>query len=117
MKLSIGVALGSALLLLVAGCAATDTAPGAGAAPATGAVAAVTGSVRDFNLQVKCPGVAYLKKQGWSDEQIVAQLNMQQDQIPVCIQWVESQPKGFVPPPPGGAAPAQGEKPAEEQTS
>ncbi|MGH7865946.1 MAG: hypothetical protein ACREQB_13220 [Candidatus Binataceae bacterium] len=125
MKRTFEVALASAVLLLVAGCAAMSGGGGSAAGTQSGAagagvVAAATGqgNVRDFNLQVKCPGVAYLKKQGWSDEQILAQLNMDANQIPACVQWVESQPKGFVPPPPGGAAPAAGEKaaPAEQKS-
>jgi len=122
MKRAFEVAVASAVVLLMAGCAAmTGSEPQSAASKGAGAtVAAATGagSVRDFNIEVKCPGVAYLKKQGWSDEQIVAQLSMQADQIPACIQWVESQPKGFVPPPPGGAAPAAGEKaaPAEQKS-
>jgi len=124
MKRSFEVALASALTLLIAACASL---PGGSAAPAGGqaggagsavASAAGQGGVRDFNLQVKCPGVAYLKKQGWSDEQILTQLNMEQYQIPACVEWVESQPKGFVPPPPGGApAPAEGEKAAGQKSS
>ncbi len=122
MKRAFEVAVASAVVLLIAGCAAvTGSEPQSTAGKGAGAaVAAATGGggVRDFNIQVKCPGVAYLKKQGWSDEQIVAQLSMDADQIPACVQWMESQPRGFVPAPVGGAAPPAGEKaaPAEQKS-
>jgi hypothetical protein len=56
---------------------------------------------------VKCPGVHWEKTHGWSNQQIMQQESLEEDDIPACEQWVQAQPKGYVPPPPGGAAPAK----------
>jgi len=103
------------LAFLVAGCAnqsgggAGAGAPAGGAAAQGGGTAAASGneaSMRDFNLRVKCPGVHELKQHGWSDAQIIQQLSVTQEDIPACEQWVQQQPKGYVPPPPPGTAAA-----------
>lgn len=101
------------LAFLVAGCAnqggGTASAPAGGQAAQEGTAAASAGgdtSMRDFNLRVKCPGVHELKMHGWSDQQIVQQLSVSQDDIPACESWVRQQPKGYVPPPPPGTAAA-----------
>ena len=60
--------------------------------------AAATTTARNFNLAVKCPGVHYLKKKGWSDQQIMQQESVEAEDIPACEQWVQAQPKGYVPP-------------------
>jgi hypothetical protein len=117
MKWTIGLLLASGLAFLVAGCAST----GAGGAPAAGGTqtAAAGGpaggqapSLRNFNLRVKCPGVHELKSHGWSDQQIMQQLSVDESDIPACEQWVASQPKGYVPPPPPGFTPKVAPKPA-----
>jgi hypothetical protein len=105
MKGTIGLLLAGGLALCVAGCASTGAAPSTGKAAATGNQVASTGeatNIRNFNLRVKCPGVVELKKHGWSNEQIVKQLNVEESDIPTCEQYVASQPKGYVPPPPPG---------------
>lgn len=102
------------LAFLVAGCAnqsgggTSASAPAGGQAAQGGTAAASAGdaSMRDFNLRVKCPGVHELKQHGWSDQQIVQQLSVSQDDIPACESWVQSQPKGYIPPPPPGTAAA-----------
>ena len=63
--------------------------------------------MRDFNLRVKCPGIHELKVHGWSDQQIIQQLSVSQEDIPACEAWVQNQPKGYVPPPPPGSAVAK----------
>ncbi|HEX8811939.1 MAG TPA: hypothetical protein VF742_08095 [Terracidiphilus sp.] len=100
------------LAFLVAGCAnqggggASAPAGGQAAQGGTAAASASDTSMRDFNLRVKCPGVHELKQHGWSDQQIVQQLGVSQDDIPACESWVQQQPKGYVPPPPPGTAAA-----------
>src|SRR5215469_1877765 len=102
------------LAFLVAGCAnqgggtASASAPAGGQAAQGGTAAAPAAgeSMRDFNLRVKCPGVHELKQHGWSDAQIIQQLSVTQEDIPACEQWVQQQPKGYVPPPPPGTAAA-----------
>lgn len=101
MKRKIGLALASGLALLVAGCA-TQGGTGGAAGSAAPAPAETTSTARNFNLAVKCPGVHYLKKKGWSDQQIMQQESIEQEDIPACEQWVAAQPKGYVPPPPAG---------------
>ena len=121
MKRKIGLALAMGLALLIAGCesqSSSGSSGGGGAgtvgvAPAGNPAAAST--ARNFNLAVKCPGVHYLKKKGWSDQQIMQQESVEQEDIPACEQWVQAQPKGYVPPPTGGAAPAPGGGPAAPQ--
>lgn len=100
------------LAFLVAGCAnqggggASAPAGGQAAQGGTAAANASDTSMRDFNLRVKCPGVHELKQHGWSDQQIIQQLGVSQDDIPACESWVQQQPKGYVPPPPPGTAAA-----------
>lgn len=101
------------LAFLVAGCANQGgggaSAPAGGQAAQGGTAAASasdTSSMRDFNLRVKCPGVHELKQHGWSDQQIIQQLGVSQEDIPACESWVQQQPKGYVPPPPPGTAAA-----------
>ena len=107
MKRKIGLAMATGLALLVAGCASQSSTTGGGsAAPAP--PAAVTSTSRNFNLAVKCPGVHWEKTHGWSNEQIMEQESLEADDIPACEQWVQAQPKGYVPPPPGGAMAAKG---------
>jgi hypothetical protein len=113
MRRTIELLLFSAGLVLVAGCAnqggGNASAPAGGQAAQGGTAAASAGgdtSMRDFNLRVKCPGVHELKQHGWSDQQIVQQLSVSQDDIPACESWVRQQPKGYVPPPPPGTAAA-----------
>jgi len=116
MRRTIGLLLASGLAFLVAGCATATTGGGApsgggGGAAAQGDSGAAGGTtasaggadMRDFNLKVKCPGVHELKAHGWTDQQIMQQLAVDQQTIPACEQWVQSQPKGYVPPPPAGA--------------
>lgn len=106
------------LAFLVAGCAnqsgggTSAGAPAGGQAAQGGTAAASTSesSMRDFNLRVKCPGVHELKQHGWSDQQIVQQLGVAQEDIPACESWVQAQPKGYVPPPPPGTAAAAAPK-------
>jgi hypothetical protein len=116
MKRTIGLALASGLAFLVAGCAAGGGG-GTGATPGseTGAAAeaqgkqqaAATSGVRDFNLQVKCPGIHLEKtKLKWDDEKIESHENVTAEEIASCEAFTAAQPKGYVPPPPGGAATA-----------
>ena len=112
MKRKIGLALATGLALLIAGCSGQSTGGGAGGsgggagAPAGNTAAASTS--RNFNLAVKCPGVHWEKKHGWSDQQIMQQESVEAEDIPACEQWVQAQPKGYVPPPPGGSMAAKG---------
>jgi hypothetical protein len=116
MKRNIGLALAMGLALLIAGCASQGSSggsgPGAGsggtvgAAPANNPAAAST--ARNFNLAVKCPGVHWEKTHGWSNQQIMQQESLEEDDIPACEQWVQAQPKGYVPPPPPGTVAAKG---------
>jgi hypothetical protein len=100
------------LAFLVAGCAnqggggASAPAGGQAAQGGTAAANASDTSMRDFNLRVKCPGVHELKQHGWSDQQIIQQLGVSQEDIPACESWVQQQPKGYIPPPPPGTAAA-----------
>ena len=112
MKRKIGLALATGLALLIAGCSSQSSSGGGSgggggsSAPAPTGAAATT--ARNFNLAVKCPGVHWEKTHGWSNEKIMEQESLEADDIPACEQWVQAQPKGYVPPPPGGAAPAKG---------
>jgi len=113
MRRTIELLLFSAGLAFLAGCANQSgggaSAPAGGQAAQGGTAAAASASdtsMRDFNLRVKCPGVHELKQHGWSDAQIVQQLSVAQEDIPACESWVQSQPKGYVPPPPPGTAQA-----------
>src|SRR5260370_26517288 len=121
MKRKIGVALAGGLALLNAGCASQGSSgssggPGAGAGGTVGVApagnTAASSTARNFNLAVKCPGVHWEKKHGWSDQQIMQQESVEAEDIPACEQWVQAQPKGYVPPPAGGAAPASPAAPA-----
>jgi hypothetical protein len=109
MKRMIGLALASGLALLVAGCANSSSDSGGEKFPAgpgeTGSAAtrtSVPAAARNFNLAVKCPGVHWEKNHGWSDQQIMQQESLDASDIPACEQWVQAQPKGYVPPPPPG---------------
>ncbi len=106
MKTTIGLALASGLFVIVAGCAAGGGAKTAATAGG-GSVASAGGEIRNFNLEVKCPGVHYLKTHGKSDADIMEQLQMEQSDIDACAAWAAAQPKGYVPPPPPGVAAAQ----------
>ncbi|MFZ0886813.1 MAG: hypothetical protein WA005_00030, partial [Candidatus Binataceae bacterium] len=64
------------------------------------------GEIRNFNLEVKCPGVHFLKSHGKTDMEVMQQLQVDQGQIAECEAWAANQPKGYVPPPPAGVAPA-----------
>jgi len=109
MKRKIGLALATGLALLVAGCASQGGSGSAGGGgPAAAPPAAVSSTARNFNLAVKCPGVHWEKTHGWSDQQIMQQESLEADDIPACEQWVQAQPKGYVPPPPGGTVAAKG---------
>ncbi|MGD0118277.1 MAG: hypothetical protein ABSD30_09445 [Candidatus Binatus sp.] len=101
MKRKIGLALAMGLALLIAGCASQSggsSSGGGGSAPP----AAAASTSRNFNLAVKCPGVHWEKTHGWTDQQIMDQESLDSQDIPACEQWVQAQPKGYVPPPPGG---------------
>jgi hypothetical protein len=116
MKRKIGLALATGLALLVAGCASqSSSGPSAGGGGTTNPAMQnpnVAATSKNFNLAVKCPGVHWEKKHGWSDQQIMQQESVEQEDIPACEQWVQAQPKGYVPPPPGGGpAPAGGATP------
>jgi hypothetical protein len=130
MKRTIGFALASGLALLVAGCAQTGGGAGApagggeGSAPAASAggaqTAAASSAVRDFNLQVKCPGIHLEKtKLKWDDDKIMSHENVTTEEIASCEAFTAAQPKGYVPPAPGGtaaaAAPASGSAPTKSQ--
>lgn len=124
MKVIIGLALASGLAMLVAGCASTGgggtaatsggaaaAAPSAGA-PTGAAAASSSGSIRNFNLAVKCPGIHWEKSHGWTDQKIIEQESVEPDDIGACEQWVANQPKGYVPPPPAGYMPKTAPVPA-----
>ncbi len=115
MRLMTGLMLAGGLALIVAGCSMThggaetssatptgQAGAGAAAAPANASVAETS---RDFNLRVRCPGVHELKSHGWTDAQIMQQLSVSEEEIPACEEWVKTQPKGYVPPPPAGYVP------------
>ncbi len=116
MKRTIGFALASGLAFLVAGCAAGGGGSGTGAstggegsASAAGAqtasAAGVATGIRDFNLQVKCPGIHLEKtKLKWDDDKIMSHENVTQDEIASCEAFTAAQPKGYVPPPPTASA-------------
>jgi hypothetical protein len=113
MKRKIGLALATGLALLIAGCSSQSTSGGSaggagGAAGAPAGNASAVSTARNFNLAVKCPGVHWEKKHGWSDQQIMQQESVEAEDIPACEQWVQAQPKGYVPPPPGGAMAEKG---------
>ena len=118
MKRTIGFALASGLAFLVAGCAAggggaSTGASAGGEGSASGGksatqTAAATSGVRDFNLQVKCPGIHIEKtKLKWDDDKIMTHENVTQEEINNCEAFTAAQPKGYDPPPPGGAPAAQ----------
>jgi hypothetical protein len=110
MKITIGLALASGLCLMVAGCAGGGgaAAPGGAAGGAAGGpVASVGGEIRNFNLEVKCPGVHYFKTHGVSDAEIMEKLQIDQEGIKACDAWQAAQPKGYVPPPPPGVTPGK----------
>jgi hypothetical protein len=113
---TIGFALASGLALLVAGCAQMGGASGGGASsPAAGGAQTASAGpvVRDFNLQVKCPGIHLEKtKLKWDDDKIMSHENVTPDEIASCEAFTASQPKGYVPPPPGGTASAPAPAPA-----
>ena len=112
MKLTVGLTLASGLALLVAGCAGAgggsgSSGGGEGSAGDTKQIASAAG-VRDFNLQVKCPGIHLEKtKLKWDDDKIMTHENVTPDEIASCERFTASQPKGYVPPPPGGSPSAQ----------
>ncbi len=118
MRRKIGLALASGLALLVAGCASQGGAPfpsGPGETSSAATRTSAPTATRNFNLAVKCPGVHWEKTHGWSNQQIMQQESLDEGDIPACEQWVQAQPKGYVPPPPPGttaaakpAAPAGG---------
>ena len=115
MKRKIGLALATGLALLIAGCASQSGSGGGGGGAGGGKessgpapTGAAASTARNFNLAVKCPGVHWEKTHGWSNQQIMQQESLEEDDIPACEQWVQAQPKGYVPPPPGGTAPAKG---------
>jgi hypothetical protein len=111
MKRKIGLALATGLALLVAGCSSQSggsSGGGGGGSSAPAPTGAAASTARNFNLAVKCPGVHWEKTHGWSNEQIEQQESLEADDIPACEQWVQAQPKGYVPPPPGGAMAAKG---------
>jgi hypothetical protein len=117
MKRKIVLTLATGLALLVAGCSSQGGGSSSGGSAGAPAQApAVASTSRNFNLAVKCPGVHWEKTHGWSDQQIMEQESLEEQDIPACEQWVQAQPKGYVPPPPGGAvaskAPAPGAAPA-----
>jgi hypothetical protein len=112
MKRKIGLALAAGLAMLVAGCANQGggekfpAGPGQTGSDATRGGESTTS--RNFNLAVKCPGVHWEKTHGWSNQQIMQQESLEEQDIPACEQWVQAQPKGYVPPPPPGTVPAKG---------
>lgn len=119
MKLKIGFVLAAGLALCVAGCGSQSSsggsAGGAGgpaAAPGAPASPSVAATSKNFNLAVKCPGVHWEKAHGWSDAQIMQQESLDAEDIPACEQWVQAQPKGYVPPPPPGSVAAKAPAPA-----
>ncbi|MFZ1890487.1 MAG: hypothetical protein WAU33_20870 [Candidatus Binataceae bacterium] len=123
MRRTIGMLLAGGLaVMFAAGCASTSG--GGSSAGTTGEAAGSSGAgqqtasadssrvARDFNLRVKCPGVHEEKIHGWTDQQIMAQESVAEEDIPACMAWVQEQPKGFVPPPPAGYVPKVGSAPA-----
>ena len=111
MKRIIGFALATGLALLVAGCASENGGAGAGGAAAGGTAQAQPAAARNFNLAVKCPGVHYLHKKGWTDQQIMEQESLTEAaDIPACEEWVAHQPKGYVPAAPPGSTSAEAVK-------
>jgi hypothetical protein len=113
MKRTIGLALACGLAFLVAGCAAGGGGASTGAEGSSSAdaaakqQAAASSGVRDFNLQVKCPGIHLEKsKLKWDDEKIESHENVTPEEIANCEAFTAAQPKGYVPPPPGGASTA-----------
>lgn len=114
MKITIGLALASGLFLMVAGCATGGwgkSAPAGGTAAAAAggggeSMASASGDIRNFNLEVKCPGVHFLKTHGKTDAAIMQQLEVDQSDIARCEAWAAAQPKGYVPPPPPGTVPS-----------
>ncbi len=108
MKRTIGFALALGLAVSVAGCASqgVGSAGASSAAASTGGTAATAGaagSIRNFNLRVRCPGIHLEKTElGWSDEKIMEHENVSKDDITRCEAWAAAQPKGYVPPPPPG---------------
>ena len=117
MKRSIGFALASGLAFLVAGCAAgggagTGASGGGSEASGAGTQTASAGGIHDFNLQVKCPGIHLEKtKLKWDDDKIMEHENVTPDEIASCEAFTAAQPKGYVPPPPGGAVAAKAPAP------
>jgi hypothetical protein len=120
MRRTIGMMLAGGLaVMFAAGCASTSGSSSS-AGTTTGAAAGSSGAgqqtasadssrvSRDFNLRVKCPGVHEEKIHGWTDQQIMAQESVVEEDIPACMAWVQEQPKGFVPPPPPGYVPKTG---------
>jgi hypothetical protein len=116
MKRTIGFALATGLAFLVAGCAggAGGSAGGGGASGGAegsasaggGQTASNNAAVRDFNLQVKCPGIHLEKnKLKWDNDKIETHENVTEDEINQCESFTASQPKGYIPNAPGGAAP------------
>jgi hypothetical protein len=107
--LTLATALGMAVLFV--GCSSTQGSAPSGsndaAEHAAQQQAASASGVRDFNLQVKCPGIHLEKtKLKWSDDKIEDHENVTPDDIAACESWEASQPKGYVPPPPAGVASA-----------
>jgi len=113
MKSTIGLALASGLSLLIGGCAAGSATSGGPAAGGSSgqSVASTGGEIRNFNLEVKCPGVHYMKTHGKSDEDITSQLQMDKSEIDACEAWAAAQPKGYVPPPATGTTAQAGGSP------
>lgn len=106
MNRKIGLALASGLALLVAGCAGqggSSSPSGAGGTASAAPAASEPAATRNFNLAVKCPGVHWEKMQKWSNDKIMEHESIDESDIAACEQWVAAQPKGYVPPPPGGA--------------
>ncbi len=117
MKRTIGFALASGLAFLVTGCAGMGGSSGGGGASGAGGAggsasaggsqtASNNAAVRDFNLQVKCPGIHLEKnKLKWDNDKIETHENVTEDEINQCESFTASQPKGYIPNAPGGAAP------------
>ena len=114
MKRKIGLALATGLALLVAGCSGQGGSGGSfpsgpgKTGDATRNEAPASSTSRNFNLAVKCPGVHWEKTHGWSNQQIMQQESLEEQDIPACEQWVQAQPKGYVPPPPPGTVASKG---------
>ena len=113
MKRKTELALATALALLIAGCASQGSGekfpagPGQTGSEATRSSTQISSTARNFNLAIKCPGVHWEKTHGWSNQQIMQQEALDEQDIPACEQWVQAQPKGYVPPPPGGTQEAK----------